>query len=122
MITPRLLLFYNFGIALLFVVVGILSMVALEPLINRPVVVPPFDIASQQAIHAEQDLEKLRARAAFYFELGRDLKRARYADTDTLFADLRRLCFLVALAFAIGGVLSVLVLRRRSALGAGLPG
>jgi hypothetical protein len=110
-ITPRLLLLYNFGIALLFVILGVLSMVALEPLLNRPIATPPFDISSQQAIQAEQDLEKLRARAAYYFELGRDLKRARYSDTDKLFADLRKLCFLVALAFALGGALSAYVLR-----------
>jgi hypothetical protein len=115
MITPRLLLLYNFGIALLFVVIALFSMAILEPALTRTAVVPPFDVASQNAIHAEQDLERLRARAAFYFELGRDLKRARYADTDTLFADLRKISFAIAIAFAIGGVLSFQVIKKPAA-------
>ena len=112
MITPRLLLFYNFGIALLFVAIGVLSLVALEPIFNRQSVVPPFDAASLEAIRSEQDVEKLRGRATFYFELGRDLKRARYSDTDTLFADMRKFCFLLAFTFALGGALSYAVLRK----------
>ncbi len=112
MLSPRLLLVYNFGIALLFALIGLLSLVALEPSLNRPVIQPPFDPASQQAIQAETDMEKLRARAAFYFELGRDLKRARYSDTDTTLADLRALCFVIAAAFAVGGILAIAILRR----------
>ena len=115
MLTPRLLLFYNFGIALLFVAIGFMSLFVLEPVFNRQAVVPPFDAASLQAIHAEQDIEKLRARASFYFELGRDLKRARYADTDTLFSDMRKFCFTLAFAFGLGGILSLTVLRKGAA-------
>lgn len=111
MITPRTVLIYNFAIAAIFVLVGVLSIVALEPLVSRPVVVPPFDAASHQAIHTESDIEKLRLRAAFYFELGRGLKEARYADTTVFFADLRKICFALGLAFALGGALSLLAMR-----------
>ena len=113
MITPRLLLLYNFGLAILFAAIGLLSMLAFEPVINRAAIVPPFDSASRQAIHEEQDMERLRSRAAYYFELGRDLKRARYVDAGTLYADARRLCFVVSVAFILGGLFSLAVLNRR---------
>lgn len=111
MITRRTLLIYNFGIALLFVVIGVLSLVAFEHLLNRPAILPPFDEASAKAIGEEQDSEKLRSHAAFYFELGRELKRARYSDTDTLVHDFRFLCFLLGGIFALGGAMAFLVTR-----------
>jgi len=114
-ITPRLLVFYNFGIALLFVVIGLMSIFIFEPLVMRTTVIPPFDQASLQSIHEEKDIERLRTRSLFYFELGRDLKRARYADTDQLFADMRKVCFLIAGAFVLGGALTLAVLRKRAA-------
>lgn len=111
MITRRALLIYNFGIALLFVVIGLLSLFAFEHLLNRPAILPPFDNASAKAIQEEQDPEKLRSQAAFYFELGRELKRARYSDTDTLIHDFRFLCFLLGAIFALGGAMALLVTR-----------
>ena len=111
MITRRTLLLYNFGIALIFVMIGLLSLVALDPFTNRTVL-PPFDRASHTAIQEDQDLENLRARAIFYFELGRDLKNARYIDSDTLFHDARSMCFILAAVFTLGGVLAFLVTRK----------
>ena len=112
MFTKRTLLIYNFGLALLFVVIGTLTMATFEHFLNRPAAaIPPFDAASARAIHEEQDLEKLRGRAAFYFELGRDLKRARYSDTDTLVRDFRFLCFLLGAIFAVGGSMSLATLK-----------
>ena len=110
MVTRQTLLIYNFGIAIIFVAIGLLSLVTLDPFSNRTVQ-PPFDPASQTAIQEEKDIEHLRSRAAFYFELGRDLKRARYADTDTLFHDFRFLCFLIGAAFALGGAMAYLATR-----------
>ena len=106
-ITRRTLIIYNFGIALLFVVIGGLSLITFEHFLNRPAVLPPFDPASAKAIQEEPDLEHLRSQAAFYFELGRELKRARYSDTDTLIRDFRSLCFLLGAIFVVGGVLSL---------------
>lgn len=114
MISGRTLLLYNFSIAAIFLVVALFSAVALEPLVSKPALLPPFDAASHQAVHTEKDIELLRNRAAFYFELARGLKEARYADTSVLFSDLRRFCVALALAFAVGGVLTVLVLRKHS--------
>ena len=115
MFTKRTLLIYNFGLAMLFVVIGALSLFTFEHFLNRrAVAIPPFDIASLQAIRSEQDMEKLRTRATFYFELGRDLKRARYSDTDTLVRDFRFLCFLLGAIFAVGGGMSVLTMKINS--------
>jgi len=107
MITRRTLLIYNFGIALIFVVIGLLSLVTLDPFTNRSAIVPPFDPASHVAMQEEQDVEHLRSRAIFYFELGRELKRARYADSDSRFGEFRFLCFALATAFALGGAMSL---------------
>jgi hypothetical protein len=115
MITSRTLLIYNFGIALTFVVIGLLSLLTFEHLLSRPVALPPFDPASSKAIQAEPDLEKLRSQALFYFELGRDLKRARYSDTDTLVHDFRFLCFLLSVVFAVGGMMAVMATRAAAA-------
>ena len=113
MIKQRTQLIYQFGLALIFIVVGTLSLVTYDQFLSRPSIVPPFDAASQTAIREEPDIEKLRARAAFYFELGRDLKRARYSDTDTLIHDFRFLCFLLSAIFAVGGGLAVAVSYKR---------
>jgi len=107
MITRRTLLIYNFGIALIFAAIGLLSLLTLDPFSNRSAIVPPFDPASHVAIQEEQDVERLRARAAYYFELGRELKRARYADSDSRFGEFRYLCFALAAAFALGGAMSL---------------
>ena len=112
MFTKRTLLIYNFGLALIFAVVGALSLLTFEHFLIRPAtVIPPFDAASLKAIQEEPDMEKLRARAAFYFELGRDLKRARYSDTDALVRDFRFLCFLLGGIFAVSGAMSAATLR-----------
>ena len=103
MITRRTLLLYNFGIALIFVAIGVLSLFALDPFTNRSAIVPPFDPSSHAAIQEDQDVERLRSRATFYFELGRELKRARYADSNTLFSEFRYMCFLLGAIFALGG-------------------
>ncbi len=115
MFSKRTLLIYNFGLAILFLVIGALTMATFEHFLNRPAAaIPPFDAASAKAIHEEQDLERLRIRAAYYFDLGRDLKRARYSDTDTLVRDFRFLCFLLGAIFAVGGTMSVVTLKAGS--------
>jgi hypothetical protein len=110
--TKRTLLIYNFGLALLFLVIGMLTMATFEHFLNRPpAAIPPFDAASAQAIRTEQEIEQLRSRAVFYFELGRDLKRARYSDTDTLVRDFRYLCFLLGAIFTVGGAMSLVTMK-----------
>jgi len=110
--TKQTLLIYNFGLAVLFVAIGALTMATFEHFLSRPAAaIPPFDAASSKAILEEQDIERLRTRASFYFELGRDLKRARYSDTDTLVRDFRSLCFLLGAIFAVGGAMSLVTVK-----------
>ena len=112
MFTKRTLLIYNFGLALLFLIVGALTVSTFEHFLNRPAAaIPPFDAASAKAILEEPDLERLRARATFYFELGRDLRKARYSDTDTLVRDFRFLCYLLGAIFAIGGTMAFVAVK-----------
>jgi hypothetical protein len=105
-ITRQTLLIYNFGIAIAFLMMGALSLVTYEQLIDRPAIQPPFDASSLKAISEETDLDRLRARATFYFELGRDLKRARYADSDTGARDFRIVCFLIGGILVLGGAMT----------------
>jgi len=110
-ITRQTLLLYNFGLAIAFVLMGALSLLAYESVMDRPVIQPPFDPSSLTVIKEETDIERLRAKAAFYFELGRDLKRARYADSDTGARDFRIVCFLVAGLMTIGGLMLMIFTR-----------
>jgi len=110
-ITRQTLLLYNFGLAIAFVLMGTLSLLTFERLVDRPVVQPPFDPSSLAVIKEETDVEKLRAKAAFYFELGRDLKRARYSDADTGARDFRIVCFLISGLLAIGGGMLMIFTR-----------
>jgi hypothetical protein len=111
LITRQTLLLYNFGLAIVFVMIGMLSLLAYERFVDRPVIQPPFDPATLKSMKEETDVERLRIQAAFYFELGRDLKRARYADTDTGARDFRIVCFLVSGILAIGGAMIIVFTR-----------
>ena len=107
MITRRALLIYNFGIALILVVVGFVSVYAVEALQqpSRLTEMPTFDADSRQAVEQQKDIEPLRARALFYFDLARELKKARSVDTTRLFYDARTLAIMVAGLFALAGVM-----------------
>ena len=111
MITRRALLLYNFGIAVILIVVGIVSVFAVGVVQapSRVTDMPTFDRAAHKSLEEHKDIEPLRARALFYFELARDLKRERSLDTARLFYDARTLAFMVAGLFALGGVM-ILVL------------
>jgi hypothetical protein len=106
-ITRRALLIYNFGIALILVVVGFVSVYAVEALQqpSRLTEMPTFDADSRQAVEQQKDIEPLRARALFYFDLARELKKARSVDTTRLFYDARTLAIMVAGLFALAGVM-----------------
>jgi hypothetical protein len=110
-ITRRTLIIYNFGAALLFAVIGALSLLSFDHLLSRPAALPPFDPASAKVIQEEPDIERLRSHAAFYFDLGRELKRARYTDTDTSVRDFRLVCLLLILAFAVGGAMTLKAIK-----------
>jgi hypothetical protein len=118
MITRRTLLLYNFGIAGLLVFIGAMSIVGADAAqIKRLNDLPNFNAEARNYLIEEQDIEKLRARSQFYFDVARDLKRARTDDSSKVFKDASTLAFFVALLFAIGGVLQILLGRARKKAG-----
>ena len=106
MITRRALLIYHFGIAALLLVIGAVSVYAVDvgaP--GRLTEMPTFDRESRTTLSEERDVEALRSRSLFYFDLGRELKKARVRDTVRLFYDVRTFAFVVAALFALGGLM-----------------
>ena len=122
MITKRTLLIYNFGVAGLFALVGLLSIYALSvvsPSANQAKIPPAFNVAALQAISEEKDAEKLRSQAVFYYELARDMRNARYAAAEGYLQDVRTLAFFVAVLFAVAGLLAAMPPKVNSTAPAG---
>jgi hypothetical protein len=118
MITRRTLLLYNFGIAGLLVFIGALSMLGVDAAqIKRLNDLPNFNAEARAGITDEQDIERLRTRSVFYFEVARDLKRARSDDSSKVFKDASTLAFFVAALFAVSGGLQILYSRLRRKAG-----
>jgi hypothetical protein len=108
MITRRTLLIFNFGVAVLFAIVGMLSiyvMSVVQPGSGQIAVPPAFNTSALQAISEEKDVEQLRSKTVFYYELARDFRKARHAATEGYLYDVRLLSFFVAGLFTIGGLL-----------------
>ena len=108
MVTRRTLLIFNFGIAVLFTMVGLVSIYVLSVVQPNPrqIEVPPaFNVSALRNLSEETDLEKLRSQAIFYYELARDFRKARYAATEGYLYDVRLLSFFVAGLFAVGGLM-----------------
>ena len=57
----------------------------------------------------QQAVEAVRSRALFYFDVARDLRRARAEDDVGIYQDARILCFAVAGLFVLGGILGLLL-------------
>lgn len=118
MITPRTLLLYNFGIAGLLAFIGAMSILGADAAqIKRLNDLPSFNAESRAYITDETEIERLRGRAVFYFDVARDLKRARTDDSGKVFKDASTLAFFVAALFAIGGVMQVAYARMRKKAG-----
>ena len=118
LVTRRTLLLYNFGIAALLVFVGAMGIVGADAAqVKRHNDLPNFNAEARGYVADEQDIEKLRTRAAFYFEVARDLKRARTDDSSQVFKDASTLAFFVGALFAVGGVLQVVYGRARKKAG-----
>src|SRR5215831_1424274 len=118
MITRRTLLLYNFGIAGLLAFIGAMSILGADAAnIRRLNDLPSFNAESRAYVTDEQDAERLRSRALFYFDVARDLKRARSDDSSKLFKDVSTLAFFVAALFAVGGIMEVIHARMRKKAG-----
>ena len=118
MVTRRTLLLYNFGIAGLLFFIWAMSMLGADAAqIKRLNDLPNFNAESRAYLTDETEIDKLRARSLFYFDVARDHKRARTDDSQKVFKDVGTLALFVATLFAIGGVLQVLFGRARKKAG-----
>ena len=98
--------------------IGALSMVGADAAqIKRLNDLPSFNAEARAFITDEPDLERLRSRSVFYFDVARDLKRARTDDSSRVFKDASTLAFFVAALFAISGALQILYGRTRKKAG-----
>ncbi|HZQ75175.1 MAG TPA: hypothetical protein VFB08_19835 [Burkholderiales bacterium] len=114
MVTHRALVIYNFGIALILFAIGLASVLAGDNAAqqsSRLTQLPTFDEGSRQALEQQADLEQLRARTLFYFDLAKELKRARNIDTTRYFYDARTAVWILATLFVLAGLM-VLTLPR----------
>ena len=114
MVTHRALVIYNFGVALVLFAIGLVSVLAGDQAIqqsSRLTNLPTFDPGSRQALEQQSDIEQLRARTLFYFELARELKKARSVDTTRYFYDARTAVWILAALFVLAGFM-VLTLPR----------
>jgi len=113
-VTHRALVIYNFGIALILFAIGLASVLAGDNAAqqsSRLTQLPTFDEGSRQALEQQADLEQLRARTLFYFDLAKELKRARNIDTTRYFYDARTAVWILATLFVLAGLM-VLTLPR----------
>ena len=118
MITRRTLLLYNFGLAGLLVFIGAMSLLGIDAAqVKRLSDLPNFNAEARGYVTDEQDIERLRTRTMFYFEVARDLKRARTDDSQKVFKDVSTLAFFVGSLFALGGVIQLLYARARKKAG-----
>jgi len=97
---------YNFGIAGIFLAIGLLTVHTMDVVRpNRQVEGQSLVKLSRDSILEEKDLDQLRSRAVFYFELAQDLRRAKTVEIEEGFYDLRLVTFVVAGVFTLGGLL-----------------
>ena len=110
MITRRALMIYNFGIAFIFLAIGLLTVHTMDVIRpNRQVEGQSLVKLSREAIVEEKDLEQLRSRTLFYFALAQDLRKAKTEEIEHGFYDLRLVTFIVAGIFTLGGLLLLLL-------------
>lgn len=106
MITRRALMIYNFGIAFIFLAIGLLTVHTMDVIRpNRQVESLSLATLSREGILEEKNLEMLRSRAMFYFELAQDMRKAKTSEIEQGFYDIRLLTFVVAGVFTFGGLL-----------------
>lgn len=97
---------YNFGIALIFLAIALLTVHTMDVIRpNRQVEGQTLTKLSREGILEEKDLEQMRSRALFYFELAQELRKAKTGEIEQQFYDIRMLTFVVAGIFTLGGLL-----------------
>src|SRR5258705_10658207 len=109
-VSRRSLLLFNFGIAMVFIVIGSLSVYSLDLVRpNRASEPIAFAKEARLAIAEEQSIDAVRARTLYYFDIARDMRRARLRDEVETYNDVRILSFVVAGLFLVGGAPALLL-------------
>ena len=106
----RSVLLFHFGVAAIFVLIGLLSAYSLD--LVHPSRGKEREALGKEArvlIEEEREIEPVRARALYYFDTLRGMRQARVQDTEHLYNDVRLLSFVVAGLFVLGGVLTLLL-------------
>ena len=113
MVTRRALLIYNFGIALILLTIGFVTVYAGDAMkqSSRLTELPNFDAASRKAIEEQPELDPLRSRALFYFDLAHELMKARNSDSTRYFYDARTVVWVLAALFVLGGLMTLTLPR-----------
>jgi hypothetical protein len=109
-VTRRALLIYNFGIALILLTIGFVTVYAgdaLQQQSSRLTELPNFDSTSRKAIEEQPELDPLRSRALFYFDLAHELKKARNSDNSRYFYDARTVVWVLAALFILAGLMTL---------------
>jgi hypothetical protein len=108
----RTLLLFNFGVALVFLLIAGLSTYSLDLVRpNRAREHAAFSGESKLAVVEEQSIDQLRSRALFYFDIARNIRLARMQDEVRVFNDAQFLSFAVAILFLASGILAILLPR-----------
>jgi hypothetical protein len=115
-VTRRALLIYNFGIALILLTIGFVTVYAGDAMqqSSRLTELPNFDSTSRKAIEEQPELDPLRARALFYFDLAHELKKARNSDNTRYFYDARTVVWVLAALFILAGLMALTLPKENS--------
>jgi hypothetical protein len=107
-ITRRTLLLFQFGVCITFLVIGTLSTYAIEtllPNLGKTVILASLDKNARKELETIDDVEKLRPKAQFYFDLAVQLKQAHGTQEANLIDAGANVCYILAALFAMGGLL-----------------
>jgi hypothetical protein len=108
MITRRTLLIFQLGNCLAFVLVGLLStytITTLLPSVGKAVILQTLDVPARKSLSEEEDIEHMRGRALYYFDLAAELKQAHGNEELGILETVRYVCYVMAALFGVGGLL-----------------
>jgi hypothetical protein len=106
-ITRRTLLIFQFGGCLVFILSGLVStytITTLMPSVGKGVI-QGLEASSRQALVEEEDVEQVRNKGLYYFDLAEGLKQAQASEELSILETVRHFCYLLAAVFGLGGLL-----------------
>jgi hypothetical protein len=118
-VTLRTLLLFNLGMAALFALLAAGTYLVPDSRARQVTYLPSFDAPSRQMVAESDDMESVRTKALYYFDLAKGLKVRQYENDEDHVATLRIVSYLSALALTLSAALACLFGRVR---GTGGPG